>query len=73
MVSDVSQIIEASQKAAYRSVNQILVLRNWLLGKRISEENMSGSNEERYGAQIIKGLAADLTSRYGKGFDCSSL
>lgn len=71
--SDISQIIEAAQRAAYKSVNQVLVLRNWLLGKRISEENMGGSNQERYGAQIINALAAELTSRYGKGFDRSSL
>ena len=44
--SDISQIIEAAQRAAYKSVNQVLVLRNWLLGKRISEENMGGSNQE---------------------------
>ena len=34
---------------------------------------MGGSNQERYGAQIINDLAAELTSRYGKGFDRSSL
>ena len=73
LTSDVSQIIESAQRSAYRTVNRVLVFRNWLLGKRISEESMGGSNQERYGIQIIKELASNLTRRYGKGFDRSSL
>ncbi|MBR2572614.1 MAG: DUF1016 domain-containing protein, partial [Clostridia bacterium] len=67
LTSDVSQIIESAQRSAYRTVNRVLVFRNWLLGKRISEESMGGSNQERYGIQIIKELASNLTRRYGKG------
>jgi predicted nuclease of restriction endonuclease-like (RecB) superfamily len=71
--SDVAQIIEAAQRSAYTAVDQILVIRNWLLGKRISEEDLAGTTKERYGAQIIVSLSKKLTAQYGKGFDRTSL
>lgn len=49
------------------------MLRNWLLGKRIANENMGGSGSERYGTEIIAKLSNCLTEKYGKGFDKSSL
>lgn len=47
--------------------------RNWLLGKRIAEEELQGEDRAKYGAQLIKQLSADLTEKYGKGFDYSTL
>ena len=73
LVEDVSNIVESAQKAAYRSVDSILVVRNWLLGKRIAAENMQGTNAERYGSEIIPNLSKMLSARYGKGFDRTSL
>ena len=71
--SDVAQIIEAVQCSAYTAVDQILVIRNWLLGKRISDEDLAGTTKERYGVQIIVSLSKKLTAQYGKGFDRTSL
>ncbi|SFL32312.1 Predicted nuclease of restriction endonuclease-like (RecB) superfamily, DUF1016 family [Lachnospiraceae bacterium KH1T2] len=73
LFDDVSEIVESAQKFAYQSVDRILVLRNWLLGKRIATENMFGTREDRYGAKIIDELAKQLTKRYGKGFDKRNL
>ena len=70
---DSVQIIESAHYNAYRQVDSILVLRNWLLGKRIAEENMDGERIERYGARIISDLAQRLTKQFGKGFDKRSL
>lgn len=71
--SDVAHIIELAQRTAYRAVDQILVIRNWLLGKRIAEEGLTGSSKERYGAQIIVSLSKKLTAQYGGGFDKRTL
>ena len=38
ILNDVQNIIEVSQKEAYRAVNTILSQRNWLIGYRIAEE-----------------------------------
>ena len=73
LFQDTAYIIESAQHAAYQSVDRILLLRNWLLGKRIAEDCMSGSRIERYGAGIIANLAAQLTDSYGKGFDKRAL
>lgn len=70
---ELSSIIESAQKAAYRSVDQILVIRNWLIGRRIANEELKGTQEERYGEKIIEQLAERLTEQYGKGFDRRSL
>lgn len=73
LYEDLSSIIELARKSAYQTVDRILVLRNWLLGKRITEESMSGTHAERYGENIISELARQLTDQFGKGFDKRSL
>ena len=73
VLNDSKVIIESAQKAAYQAVNVLLVERNWLLGKRISEEFMTGDGKERYGKQIISELSKELTNLYGRGFDKVSI
>lgn len=73
ILKDMCSIIESSQKAAYQAVNTTLVQRNWLLGYRISSEELQGENRAKYGAGVIKKLAKELSAEYGKGFDYSSL
>lgn len=73
LLADAKAIIEAARSAAYRSVNAALVQRNWLLGKRISEEDLKGADRAEYGKQVIQKLALQLTAEYGKGFDFGSL
>ena len=73
ILNDVQNIIEVSQREAYRSVNTILSQRNWLIGYRIAEEELAGENRAEYGANIIKELSKDLTKKYGKGYDRSNL
>lgn len=47
--------------------------RNWLIGYRIAEEEIDGSDRAEYGANIIKKLSKELTAQYGKGYDRSNL
>ena len=73
LLADARAIIDAAQKSAYRSVNAALVYRNWLLGRRIAEEDLGGEARAEYGKSVIENLAVDLTAIYGKGFDFGSL
>ena len=50
-----------------------LVQRNWLLGKRISEEILKGDNSAEYGAEVIVRLAQELKAAYGDGFTKTNL
>ncbi|GHV82137.1 hypothetical protein AGMMS49991_06950 [Spirochaetia bacterium] len=73
LLQDVRQIIETAQSIAYHAVDVALIQRNWLLGKRIAEEDLQGEDRAKYGAEIVRKLSQDLTRIYGKGFDYSSL
>lgn len=53
---DFCNIIDCAQQSAYASVNVILIQRNWLLGKRITDEELNGENRANYGDEIIKEL-----------------
>ena len=66
-------IIEISQKTAYQTVNTLLVQRNWLIGYRISAEEISENNRAEYGTKVIAELSAELTQKYGKGFTKTNL
>lgn len=73
LLDDSKVIIESARNRAYIAINTAMVERNWLLGKRIAEEELNGKNRAEYGSETIKCLARELTAIYGKGFDYSSL
>lgn len=73
LLSDARQIIDEARTVAYSAINLTLVQRNWLLGKRISEESLKGEDRAKYGAEIIKKLAKQLTAEYGNGFTKTNL
>ena len=73
ILKDMCGIIESSQKAAYRAVNTTLIQRNWLLGYRIASEELQGEDRAKYGAEIIKKFAKELSAEYGKGYTKSNL
>ena len=73
ILSDIQNITETSQRQAYHAVDTILSQRNWLIGYRIAEEEIDGSDRAEYGANIVKKLSKELTAKYGKGYDRSNL
>lgn len=70
---DLKNIINLSQEKAYQAINTALVYRNWLIGYRISEEELKGDNRADYGSNIIKQLSNELTVEYGKGYTKTNL
>lgn len=73
LLNDASNIIEQAKRTAYAAVNVTLVARNWLLGKRIAEEDLHGMQRAEYGKQVIQKLSVQLTEKYGEGFGCINL
>ena len=69
---DVCIIIDQAQQLAYRTVNETLIKRNWLLGLRIQHEVLKDQRAE-YGEQVIKNLAKELTTQYGSGYSRNNL
>lgn len=73
ILQDMKEIINVSRSNAYQAVNLALVHRNWLLGRRIAEEELKGESRAEYGLEIIKKLSKELTDEYGRGFAKSNL
>lgn len=73
LLQDAQQIIDNSRQQAYRSVNIAILQRNWLIGKRISDEILKGEDRAEYGDQIILHLSKELNGIYGKGFNKNNL
>lgn len=73
ILQDMREIIEVSRDSAYQAVNLALVRRNWLLGRRIAEEELNGEGRAEYGLEIIKNLSKELSGEYGRGFTKTNL
>lgn len=73
LLDDARQIIETTKDYAFRSINLAMLQRNWLLGKRISDEILKGEDRAEYGSEVIKKLSKELTEIYGKGFGKNNL
>ena len=74
LVEDVKLIIDSAQRSAHQAVNVALVVRNWLLGRRIAEEELGDdTRQELYGRKVVAMLAEELTKAYGKGYTKRSL
>ena len=72
LFNDACVIIEQAKTIAYKSVDEILIKRNWLLGMRIQHEVLKDKRAE-YGEQVIKKLAKDLSEKYGSGYSRNNL
>ena len=73
LLDDAKAIIEPAQSVAYCFVNAVFVQRNWLLGKRITEEELKGGGRAESGTYVIDSLSVQLTELYESGFDRRSL
>ncbi len=73
IMNDIKQIIDDSRNVVYKTIDIVLLQRNWLIGKRIYEEELRDTRKENYGNEIIVNLSKELTKIYGKGFDRSNL
>ena len=68
LVKDISALLEAARKGTVRSVNSIMTLTYWHVGKRIVEHEQHGKKRAEYGKATLKQLSSDLTSKFGRGF-----
>lgn len=73
ITNDIGEIILSAQQTAYRTVDTILLQRNWLIGKRIAEEELAGKDRADYGLERIKKLSRELGKQFGKGFAKTNL
>ncbi len=73
LVQDVGFIHERSREAAGRSVDQLLTMRNWLIGANVIEYEQNGEDRAQYGTKLLSRLATSLTEAGHQGLGHSSL
>ncbi len=73
LLTDVTKLLEEARHASARSVNEILTVTYWEIGRRIVEYEQKGSEKPGYGEEIMDRLALDLTHRFGRGFSRRNL
>ncbi len=71
--SSIVQLLEEARCAAARSVNALMTASYWEIGRRIVEADQGGQERAEYGEQLIKRLAEDPTTRFGRGFSRQNL
>ncbi len=69
---DISLLIESTKSHVARAVNSSIVFLYWKIGERIHREIL-GTDRAEYGEEVIKQLAKELGSIYGRGFDTRAL
>jgi predicted nuclease of restriction endonuclease-like (RecB) superfamily len=71
LVSGIQQIHNQLQQSAVNAVNQMLTIRNWLIGFHIVEFEQNGKDRAEYGDRLIESIADEL--KHIKGIDKRSL
>ena len=66
LIDDVRQIVSVARQHAYRAVNVMQVISNWLIGRRIVEQEQNGLQRADYGKHIVEVVSQTLTAEYGK-------
>ena len=60
LISSIQQLHQQLQKSAVNAVNQMLTIRNWLIGYYIVEFEQNGKDRAKYGNRLIESLATEL-------------
>jgi predicted nuclease of restriction endonuclease-like (RecB) superfamily len=72
-IKDLKQIILSARDKAYSAINFAQVEANWLLGKRLIEQEQQGTKRAEYGKYILVIASQELTKIFGKGFSTTNL
>jgi len=71
LVSSIQHLHAQLQQSAINAVNQMLTIRNWLIGYYIVEFEQNGKDRAEYGNRLIESIADELS--HIKGIDTRSL
>jgi predicted nuclease of restriction endonuclease-like (RecB) superfamily len=67
------ELLKAARSAAARNVNSIMTATYWEIGRRIVQSEQGGAARASYGDELIKQLANDLSTQFGRGFGVVNL
>lgn len=67
-ISDIKEIVYAAKQRAYQAADICQVVSNWLVGRRIVEQEQHGQERAKYGKHVIELASKALTAEFGKGY-----
>lgn len=67
-ISDIKTIVYTAKQKAYQVADLFQVAANWLVGKRIVEQEQHGRGRAEYGTHIVELASEALTAEFGKGY-----
>jgi len=73
LIALIKQTNQGLQKKAISSINQLLVIRNWLIGFYIVEFEQNGDDRAKYGQRLLKTIAEELEKKKLKGLSFTNL
>lgn len=73
LLQQVVDLLQQARQQVLRTVNSTMVYTYFEIGRIIVEEEQNGKERAEYGKQLLKGLSADLTLEFGKGFSVDNL
>jgi predicted nuclease of restriction endonuclease-like (RecB) superfamily len=73
LIQAIVGIHERARVGAAVTVNQFLVLRNWMIGAYLIEFEQHGEDRAAYGERLLERIAADLAARRLRGLGVSML
>ena len=72
-IEDVRNIISTAKEHTYKTANLMIVISNWLVGRRIVLQEQKGQERAEYGKRIISIASQELTRSFGKGYGETTL
>ena len=67
-ISDIKAIVYTAKQKAYQAADIYQVVSNWLVGRRIVEQEQHGQERAQYGKHIVELASGALTAEFGKGY-----
>lgn len=73
LLAGLKEIVTAARRYAYKSANLAQVVSNWLIGKRVAEQELQGQERAEYGKHIVQLVAEELTNEFGAGYSVTNV
>ena len=67
-ISEIKAIVYTAKQKAYQAADLYQVVSNWLVGRRIVEQEQHGKERAQYGKHIVELASEALTAEFGKGY-----
>lgn len=73
LINQITEVILQAKQHVRQQVNFAMVQCYWQIGRLIVEDEQHGNIRAEYGKGQLQTLSAELTERFGKGFDARNL